>query len=211
MIHWSDYTNFGIALFALLNPSTKIPFVLAVSQNNARAVQILAAASTLTVVLVLVVAHFVGVAALQVLGTSLPSFQIGGGIIVLLSGLKMLFDSSAGKEGQGAAEKIDSMHYVGLAVSPLGIPMLAGPGAITKVIVDTHPGTGIENDLHSIGLIVTVALGAGMLLAASGFLMRLFGKNFFSVVGRVAGLIIVAVAVEMIVKGISMHVRVIMG
>lgn len=209
--HWSDYTNFAISLFALLNPFTKIPFVLASAGKNAKAVQILALASTATIVVVLVFSHFVGVAALQVLGTSLPSFQIGGGIIVLLTGINMLFASSGDKHLVTSADSFDNVYYLGMAISPLGIPMLAGPGAITKVIIDTHPGTGVENDMHSILVIIAVGLACGAVLAASSLLMRVLGNGFFLVMGRIAGLIIVAVGVEMIAKGISAHVHLFMG
>ena len=210
-VHWSDYTNFAISLFALLNPFTKIPFVLASAGRNAKAVQILAIASTASIIVVLAFSHFIGVAALQVLGTSLPSFQIGGGIIVLLTGINMLFAGSSAKPVVTSTESFDSVYYLGMAISPLGIPMLAGPGAITKVIIDTHPGTGVENDLHSILVIIAVGLACGAVLAASSLLMRVLGNGFFLVMGRIAGLIIVAVGVEMIVKGISAHVHLFMG
>lgn len=209
--HWSDYTNFSISLFALLNPFTKIPFILANANKNERAMQIFALGSTATIIGVLCVSHFIGVAALQVLGTSLPSFQIGGGIVVLLTGINMLFGPTGDKQVGGKGEPDTGMYYWGMAVSPLGIPMLAGPGTITKVIIDTHPGTGVDNDLHSILLIVGCAIASGVVLASSSVLMRVLGSGFFQIMGRIAGLIIVAVAVEMIAKGVSAHVHLFMG
>lgn len=209
--HWSDYTNFAIALFALLNPFTKIPFVLASAGKDARAVRVLALGSTVTIIAVLTMSHFIGVAALQVLGTSLPSFQIGGGIVVLLTGVHMLFGASGQKSAETSTGTLTSGEFLGMAVSPLGIPMLAGPGAITKVIIDTHPGTGVDNDFHSIVLIIACALACGAVIGTSSVLMRVLGNGFFTIMGRIAGLIIVAVGVEMIVKGISAHVHLFMG
>jgi len=209
--HWSDYTNFTIALFALLNPFTKIPFVLANSNQDEKAVRIFAVGSTATILAVLALSHFIGVAALQVLGTSLPSFQIGGGIVVLLTGVHMLFGATGDRKVEASAAGEGGSDYLGMAVSPLGIPMLAGPGAITKVIIDTHPGTGIDNDLHSVVLIAACALASGVVLAASSVLMRVLGNGFFLIMGRIAGLIIVAVAVEMIARGVSAHVHLFMG
>ena len=209
--HWSDYTNFAISLFALLNPFTKIPYVLANANKNQSAVRIFAIGSTATIIAVLAVSHFIGVAALQVLGTSLPSFQIGGGIVVLLTGVHMLFGPGGEKKVEPTAPTAGGGDYLGLAVSPLGIPMLAGPGTITKVIIDTHPGTGVDNDLHSLVLISLCAIASGAVLAASSVLMRVLGNGFFVIMGRIAGLIIVAVAVEMIAKGISAHVHLFMG
>lgn len=199
-----------VSLFALLNPFTKIPYVLVNANKNEKAVLIFTVVSTLTIILVLSFSHFIGVAALQVLGTSLPSFQIGGGIVVLLTGINMLFGASKENKITASNEANNSMDYVGLAVSPLGIPMLAGAGTITKVIIDTHPGTGVDNDLHSIALIIVVATASGLVLATSSALMRLLGNGFFSIMGRIAGLIIVAVAVEMVAKGVSAHVHLFM-
>lgn len=211
MFHWSDFMNFGIALFALLNPFTKIPFILTSSHKNTKAVLIFAVGSTATVILVLVGAHFIGVAALKVLGTTLPSFQIGGGIVLLLTGLNMLFSSIGGKSSEIDDSTFEKTRYVGLAVSPLGIPMLAGPGAITKVIVDAHPGTGMEEELHTIVIIVLVAVACGAVVAASQLLARFLGNGFFAVMGRLAGLIIVAVGIEMMVKGIISHINIFVG
>ena len=211
MVHWSEYTSFAIAIFALINPFTKIPFIIVSSQNNQRAVLNIAFASTFTIIAVLFVAHYIGTAFLQVLGTTLPSFQIGGGIVVILTGLNMLFVKINAAEAHENEQSVDASHYVGLAVSPLGIPMLAGPGVITKVIIESHPGTGIENDLHSLVTIAIVALACGLVVAGSLLLMRVLGKGFFTVMGRISGLIIAAVGVEMIVRGIYSHIQIFSG
>lgn len=207
-VHWSDYTSFAIALFALINPFTKIPFIIASSRNNERAVMNMALASTITIICVLFVAHFIGVAALQVLGTTLPSFQIGGGVVVLLTGLTMLFGQNNDSKNSDIKQIDDQKNYFGLAVSPLGIPMLAGPGVITKVILDSHPGTGIENDIHSVIVIAVVAAVCGVVVASSLLLMRALGKSFFTVMGRISGLIIAAVGIEMIVRGVYSHIQI---
>ena len=211
MVHWSEYTSFAIAIFALINPFTKIPFIIVSSQNNQRAVLNIAFASTFTIIAVLFVAHYIGTAFLQVLGTTLPSFQIGGGIVVILTGLNMLFGKINAAEAHEDEQSVDASHYVGLAVSPLGIPMLAGPGVITKVIINSHAGTGIENDLHSLVTIAIVALACGLVVAGSLLLMRVLGKGFFTVMGRISGLIIAAVGVEMIVRGIYSHIQIFSG
>ena len=210
MVHWSEYTSFAIAIFALINPFTKIPFIIVSSKNNQRAVLDIAFASTFTIIAVLFVAHYIGTAFLQVLGTTLPSFQIGGGIVVILTGLNMLFGKINAAEAH-EDEHLDASHYVGLAVSPLGIPMLAGPGVITKVIIESHPGTGIENDLHILVTIAIVALACGLVVAGSLLLMRVLGKGFFTVMGRISGLIIAAVGVELIVRGIYSHIQIFPG
>jgi len=131
-MHWSDYTRFGIALFALISPIRAIPYTLSVSAGGGpRAVTLMALSCTVTMTVTLLVMHFLGEAILLTLGTSLAGFQIGGGLIILLSGLSML-SGEAGKTVGEEARNMDPLHYPKLGVAPLGIPMLAGAGAITR-------------------------------------------------------------------------------
>lgn len=213
-MHWSDYTRFGIALFALMNPFTKIPYTLSVSAaSGARAVWLMAASCTATMLAMLLTMHFIGEAVLISLGTSLASFQIAGGLIILLSGLAMMSgdSSSVPTSSRGTGAENNDLYFLKLGVSPLGIPMLAGAASITKVIIETHPGFGIEADLYLTLMIMIVCAISGGIIASSALLMRLLGLGFFSIMSRIAGLVIVAVAVEVMSKGILAHVRNAMG
>ncbi len=211
MMHWSDYTRFGIALFALLNPITKIPYALsAAAGGGTRAVMTMALSCTVTMMAILLLMHFVGESILLTLGTSLASFQIGGGLIILLSGLSMLSDEPP-KAVPMDAGRMDSLHYVKLGVSPLGMPMLAGAGAITKVVIETHPGFGIEADIELSLIILLVCGMSGALIATSSVLVAILGAAFFSILSRIAGLVIVAVAVEVMSRGVNTHVSALLG
>lgn len=210
-MHWSDYTRFAIALFALLNPITKIPYTLsAAAGGGTRAVMTMALSCTATMMAILLLMHLVGEGILLTLGTSLASFQIGGGLVILLSGLSMLSDEPPRAVPVDAGRR-DSLHYVKLGVSPLGMPMLAGAGAITKVIIETHPGFGIEAEIE-VSLIILLVCGmSGALIATSSVLVAVLGAAFFSILSRIAGLVIVAVAVEVMFRGVSTHVSALLG
>ena len=177
--HWSEFTRFGIGLFALLDPFTALPYVLAVASGSGeKTVLAMAAAATATAMFMLLVMHFASEAVLATLGTSLPSFQIGGGLVILLSGLALLGDQPAGDPAPPtpADGRADLARFVRLGVAPLGIPMLAGA-----------------------------------VVASSSVPMRLLGPSFLSVLARVAGLVIVAVDVELMVQGVSAHARKLAG
>ena len=208
MADWPEYTRFGIGLFALINPFTALPYVLTVSSNfGSKAVLTMAVAATATMMAVLLTMNFIGEAVLVTLGTSLPSFQIGGGLIILLSGLSMLSDQQASGSASVSDSQIDMAHFIKLGIAPLGIPMLAGAGAITKVIIQTHPEYSATSDIEIAAIIVADCSIAGVILASSSILVKLLGVAFFSVMSRVAGLVIVAIAVEIIVRGIFAHVK----
>lgn len=206
---WSDLTRFAISLFALINPFTVLPYVLVVAAAaGSRGILTLAATSTVTMIVVLVGMHILGEAVLVTLGTSLPSFQIGGGLVMLLSGLAMLNPPEA---SQSAAPETGTPAGLGalvkIGVAPLGIPMLAGAGSITKVIIETQPHYGLEDNVLIGVAIVLVCVVSGAVIAASSLLMRIFGPAFFSILARFSGLVIVAVAVEVMARGVFAHVR----
>jgi multiple antibiotic resistance protein len=205
---WSDYTRFGFTLFALINPFTKIPYCVSVaSEGGSRAILAMATTSTATMISLLMLMHISGEAILSTLGTSLPSFQIGGGLVILLSGLAMLNQSAKPATETTSKPMFDVVHYAKLGVAPLGIPMLAGAGSIAKVTAETHSDFGISDDFHISLIIILVCVVAGVIIASSTLLMRLFGPVVFSILSRLAGLVVVSVAVEVMWHGISAHIQ----
>jgi multiple antibiotic resistance protein len=206
--HWTELTRFGIGLFALLNPFTALPYVLGVASGaGSRAILTMAAASTATMICVLLAMHILGETVLVTLGTSLPSFQIGGGLIIVLTGLAMLKDPPPAVASAAPPEEKSTAYFIRLGVAPLGIPMLAGAGAITKVILETQPHFGVE-DAVILGLVVIlVCLISGAIIASSAVLMRLLGPGFFSIMTRLSGLVIVAVGFEVMSRGVMGHAR----
>jgi len=153
--------------------------------------------------------HFVGEVLLVSLGTTLASFQIGGGLVIVLTGLSMLRDPAPAEAERAGAEPAGrgTGYFIRLGVAPLGIPMLAGAGAITKVILETHPSYGVDDEFYLALILVGVCLVSGLILSASAVLMRLLGPGFFAVLSRLAGLVIVAVGVEVMARGVLTHVR----
>lgn len=207
MDNWADYTRFSITLFALINPFTKIPYTLSCAGKfGAKAILVMAASSTVTMISLLFIMNWAGEKILTVLGTSLASFQIGGGLVILLSGLTLLSDGKKQETGHSNLIEFDSSYFIKVGVSPLGIPMLAGAAAIAKVISEAHPGYGVENALHLDLMIALVCITSGAIIASSAALFRVLGPAFFSVMSRLAGLIVVSVAVEVMWHGFSAHV-----
>ncbi len=204
----TDLTRFGIGLFALLNPFTTLPYVLGVAGGaGSRGILTMAAAATATMIAVLLAMHFLGEALLVTLGTSLPSFQIGGGLVILLTGLSMLRDAPPAVESAAADGAVGTGHYIRLGITPLGIPMLAGAGSITKVILETQPHYGIDDVMLLAVVVVVVCLLSGVIIASSAVLVRLLGQAFFAILARLAGLVIVAVGIEVMSKGVMAHAR----
>jgi len=146
---------------------------------------------------ILVVAVVLGQIILDAMGIRLLSLQVAGGIILFLFGLQMLFgnvDQETGTPEEGRD----------LAVFPLAIPAIAGPGAIMAVILLT------DNDVYSIAqqamtaavLLVVLALNYLLLLASDGVL-RVIGRQGAAILVRVMGIILAALSVELVLKALS--------
>ena len=146
---------------------------------------------------ILVVAVVLGQIILDAMGIRLLSLQVAGGIILFLFGLQMLFgnvDQETGTPEEGRD----------LAVFPLAVPAIAGPGAIMAVILLT------DNDVYSIAqqamtaavLLVVLALNYLLLLASDGVL-RVIGRQGAAILVRVMGIILAALSVELVLKALS--------
>ncbi len=199
---WHDYTRFLIALFAILDPFIAVPIFLSLTADRNAAERLRAAkVVTITVFAVLTGASIAGEAILQVMGGSLASFRVGGGLVLLLMALAML-NARAGDVRQNAQEAREIEQSSGLGVVPLAVPLLAGPGAIGAVIVASHGG----NLLHRLIVLLCIAIACAILL----FILRLaasvgrrMGRTGLNIATRLLGLLLAAFAIETIATGLK--------
>jgi multiple antibiotic resistance protein len=198
---WQEYLRFTVTLTAVLDPFLAVPIFVSVTASRTAAYRArLAGVVTLTVFLVLAGAAMFGEALLRVLGTSLPAFQVGGGLVLLLMALAML-NAQVGEMRQTRAEarELEEREYSGIV--PLAVPLLAGPGAISTTIIAAQPG-GVLHALVLIGCIVLVcALLWGMLRLADLISSRL-GTTGLNIATRLLGLLLAAIAIQTMADGL---------
>lgn len=133
---WPEYVQFFVALVAIVDPLFTVPIFLSYTASQSttqrrRTARLIA----ITVMVVLLVAAASGEWILSILGTSLASFQVGGGLVLLVMALGML----TSRPGELSGEESVKNHYGEEGgVVPLGIPLLAGPGAISSVVINAH-------------------------------------------------------------------------
>jgi multiple antibiotic resistance protein len=133
--HWTEYTRFLTALLVILDPFMAVPILLGLTQDytdgqRARVASVAAA----TVATVLIAATLAGEQLLLFMGTSLASFRVRGGLILLLMALAML-RAEPDTLRVSTVDTHPSEAASGIAVVPLAIPLLAGPGAISTVMI----------------------------------------------------------------------------
>jgi multiple antibiotic resistance protein len=188
MIFWTTVDPPGtLALFAGLTA--------ALSAKERRRVALRASIYSAIILLVAVV---IGQVVLDAMGVRVLSLKLSGGIILFLFALQMLF--GAGDQGAGAsAEKNRD-----IAVFPLAVPSIAGPGAIMAVILRT------DNDVYTVPqqaesavVLVIVLLLNYIILLLSGPILRLIGQTGASILVRVMGILLAALAVEIVMNALS--------
>jgi multiple antibiotic resistance protein len=190
-----------ISLFVLVNPLEGIPFFLARTAGDAKAVRaVIARRAATAVTVILLTSVVIGAKVLALFGIGLPAFQVGGGIILFLIAVQMtLVGVSSEKSGA-----VSSEHSAGteIAIVPLAIPLLGGPGAISGAILY---GTR-SHSLEDLGVLCLLTLAVGLatfasLRAAEG-LRRVLGMTGINIATRLMGLLIAAIAAQLTLEGV---------
>jgi multiple antibiotic resistance protein len=193
-----------LALFAIVDPVGVIPIFLLATQGYSRTQSRSAARiAALTVLGVLTLFTFLGQPMLAVFGIRLASFSVAGGLLLLLLALSMV-QARVSPQRQTEDEAVEAEEKEAVGVVPLGIPLLAGPGAITHMIVAAGAAKG--GVLHQAALLIPVALVAlsvWLAFRAAPTIASQLGKTGIHVVTRLMGLIIAAISIEMIASGLG--------
>jgi multiple antibiotic resistance protein len=141
---------------------------------------------------------------LQWLGIELPAFRIGGGLLLFWIAFEMVFGQRTERKMQSADSAVTLDHIRDLAAFPLAIPLMAGPGAITAVILLSSRADGspvhIAALLALVGVVVAACLGVFMM---AGPIARLLGVTGSSVLSRLLGVLLTALAVQFVADGIK--------
>ena len=201
------YVRFSLlalsSIFFLVDPFAALPTFLAVTAgaDEPRRKQI-ARKATLTAWIVLTVFSVAGKYLFQLFGISLAAFEIAGGIILLLIGLDML-EAKRSPTQESSAEAEEATHKQDAGIVPLGVPMLAGPGSITSVMVLVGQVQVWWQMAAIMGSILVTAVICYLVLGNSDRVAKALGETGIRILVRVMGLLLVALAVQYFVNGMA--------
>ncbi len=200
-MNFSEFINHFVALLVIANPLSALPAVLRVTRNQTMAEKRhTGRVATVAVGVILLMATWIGRPLLLLLGIGLPSFQVAGGIVVFLMALSMLnAEESPIKQ---TVDESNSKQSGSGAIVPLAIPMIAGPGAISTLIVNANQFPGVFNQVLLSFSAILVTLVIGVLLYFSSNLERVLGQTGVNVINRLGGLILVAISVQILANGL---------
>lgn len=189
-----------ITLWVVIDPIGTLPVFLAVTagltatQKRAVAIRaVLVSFGVLTVFILL------GQIVLEALGIAFPAFQIAGGIVLFLFALTMIFGHSKPEEEVAEAERVKQT-----SVFPVAIPSIASPGAmLTVVILTDNDRFSVSHQMMTTGVMALVLLATLAILLLASPLFRVIGTTGAAVISRVMGMILAAVAVDAVLKGLA--------
>lgn len=198
-----------IALMVLINPLSALSIYLELTQNHSRRERRrVAQIAGFAVFIIITVFAIGGSWILQILGISAGSFRVGGGILVFLIAVSMMSSgiNPAKPELSATSNHQALQHYksspASIAVVPLAMPMMAGPGGISTVVIYATAAHSMIQTATIIAAGALVAIMCTLCLLAAARVSGLLGTTGLTVLNRIMGMLLAAVAVEIVVAGL---------
>ncbi len=191
-----------VTLLAIVNPLAIVPFFIHYTQDfsyeqRRRTIWI----SSLSTFVVIAICAVMGLHVLEFFGISLASFQVGGGMLLLTSALAML-NAQPAEAKSNAEEMHDAAARASIAVVPLTIPLLTGPATMSTVVIYAERAKTFWQLSTLVGYGLVIALATALCFSLAQPIARVLGKTGINVMTRLMGLILAALAVEVMSDGL---------
>lgn len=201
-LEFAIFLQFFLGLVAAVNPIGIMPvFVSLTSHMPVEEKNKTALTANIAVTVILIMSLLLGQTLLDMFSISLDSFRVVGGLLLMTIAFSMM-SGKLGEDKQNKQEKSEYISREQVAVVPLAMPLMAGPGAISSTIVY---GARYPTLLDTIGICITIGLFAALswlLFRSAPYIVRLLGQTGINVITRIMGLVLGALGVEFIANGL---------
>lgn len=194
-------------LFTLINPIGIAPLLVVMTERFSKEDRVkIAKKGSATALVTLMLFAILGSVIFSFFGITIEAFQIMGGILFFRNGLKML-DAKVGRSRTTPAEQEESQESEDIAISPIGIPLIAGPGAITATMLLSSQTPQIYSYV-TLGLSIMIVLAFVYVILRNGdVLIRVLGTSIMRIIQRLMGLILLVIAVQFVINGTVSVIR----
>ena len=188
--------------FTLINPIGIAPILIVMTDRFPKNSKVnIAKKGTLTAFFTLILFSILGSMIFSFFGITIEAFQIMGGILFFRNGMRML-DSKIGRSRTTPAEQEESLESDDIAFSPIGIPLIAGPGAITATMLLSSQTPKIYSYLTLFMSIFIVLFVVYIILRNGDYLLNVLGTTGMRIIQRLMGLILMVIAVQFVINGV---------
>jgi len=189
------------ALFSVMNPFGTVPvFVSLTKEQTARERSAIALKTSLNILVILLISFFIGKYILVFFGISVNSLKIAGGLIITSSGFALLTGKFSEHKGMKKKNvKVDLATRSEISLTPLALPMIAGPGTISLLITYNQEYTALFEILAILGAILMAAVSVFFTLKSSHYFVRILGASGINALSRIIGFIVIAIGIEFII------------
>lgn len=192
------------SIFFIVDPFAVIPTFLAMTvRDTPEQRRVLARRGAWTAAITLTAFALGGSAIFKIFGITIAAFKIAGGVLVGLNALDMV-QARRSQQRETPAEKAEGIQKDDIGIMPLGVPMLAGPGAISTVMVLAVASKSVAATAAIYVSILLTALISFFVLAAASMVERRLGQTGMRILTRLMGLVLCAIAVQFILDGIKL-------
>ena len=196
------------ALFSVLNPIGTVPIFVGLTQHDDKKERSrISLWTAINVFIILVISFFLGEYVLSFFGISIEALRIAGGIVIATSGFSLLTGQFNKKRGVNKKVENDAQNRNDIALTPLAIPMLAGPGSISLLIAFYHEHQETSEIIISVLAILAVAIAIFIVLKSAHYLAKILGASGIVAISRIVGFIVIAIGVQYIISSIITIVK----
>ncbi len=195
--------NAFVTLFVTIDPIGLAPIFLAVTSGASKQERFkIGTRAVIVAAGILLTFAFVGQAILSLLGISLPAFRIAGGLLLFFIAFEMVFEKRKERKSKSAEEALseDEMHDI--AVFPLAIPLISGPGAISAVLLLSSQSTNWLEMTSILAIIASVLLLVLITFGIAGWVEKALGDSGRNVLTRLLGVLLSALAIQFVADGV---------
>ena len=197
------FTYLFAALFSVINPLGTVPIFVGLTQDYSPKERAMVARwAGINVAIILLISYFLGQFVLRFFGISIDALRIAGGLIILNSGFNLLSGDFSKRKGINKKVEEEVSQRNDIALTPLAIPMLAGPGSISLLIAYYQDNNTTYDMIWSSVAILAVSLSIFIILRSAHYLSRLLGRSGIVAISRIIGFIVIAIGIQYIVSAI---------
>ncbi len=201
------------SLFSVINPLGTVPvFVGLTSEESPEERNKTSLLTTINVIVILLISFFAGTYLLSFFGISLDSLRIAGGMIIVTSGFALLTGTFSKHKGmKNKRVKKDLNNREKFSLTPLAIPMLAGPGSISLLITFNQEYQKLSAVIMVMLAVITVGLATYIILRSSHYISKILGDSGINAISRVVGFIVISIGIEYISTAVISILKTING